>query len=372
MKKVAVLTWFGRGRNYGQTLQAFALNHTLRKMGCQCELLSYGKSGPRLSDEEVNQLAGPQRELQAKFTSFIKRHIDYSPRLREPEDVRRYLLEENFDAVICGSDQIWNVALPAFESIYMLDFPLPGRKISYAAGMMDVPFFSAADRYPQLSQWLEDFDAVSVRENAAKTLIQTLTGGKVSPEVVLDPTLLLQADEWLAQIELPEVQREPYLFCYMFHINEAQKTLIQRMAEERGCIKIIFLDQLRSELPEFLGIAAEIAQCVSIEMFLALIRGAEAVITDSFHGTVFSILFERVVFSLESESDAPERNAGRIATLLEKAGLPHRLLHLDHEGVAPLDNTVNYDAVNQRLDIERQKSLAWLERAVTWDTENNG
>lgn len=273
-------------------------------------------------------------------------------------------MEENFDAVICGSDQIWNVALPAFESIYMLDFPLPGRKISYAAGMMDVPFFSAADRYPQLSQWLEDFDAVSVRENAAKTLIQTLTGGKVSPEVVLDPTLLLQADEWLAQIDLPEVQREPYLFCYMFHMNEAQRTLIQRMAEERGCIKIIFLDQLRSELPEFLGIAAEIAQCVSIEMFLALIRGAEVVITDSFHGTVFSILFERVFFSLESESDAPERNTDRIATLLEKVGLSRHLLWFGQESNPYLNEFINYSVIKELVDAERWKSLFWLKQAI--------
>lgn len=364
MKNVAVLTWFNRGRNYGQTLQAFALNHTLRKMGCQCELLSYGRNGPRLSEEEINQLTGKQWELQIKFTAFIKRHIDYSPRLRTPEEVKRYLLEHDFDAVVCGSDQIWNVALSSFENIYMLDFKLPYRKVSYAAGMMDLPLLSAAEQYPHISAWLEDFYAVSVRENSARTIVQTLTGGRVDPAVVLDPTMLLTAEEWLQNVEIPAIQRKPYIFCYMFHVNEAQKSLIQRMAEKCGCGTVIFLDALRSALPKLSGISADLAQTVSIEMFLALIQSAEAVITDSFHGTVFSVLFEKEFYVVESDSDAPERNTDRVATLLEKAGLAHRLLRRGQENTTGDEDAICYGDVRERLNTERSKSMAWLERAI--------
>ena len=364
MKKVAVLTWFGRGRNYGQTLQAFALNHILRKLGYQCELLSYGKSGPRLSEEEINQLTGAQRELQVKFTAFIKRYIDYSPRLREPEDVRRYLQERDFDAVICGSDQIWNMALPSFESVYMLDFDLPYRKIAYAVGMMDLPRLQAANQYPQLSAWLEEFYAVSVRENAGREIIHTFTGGKADPAVVLDPTLLLSRGEWIRAVELPKIAREPYLFCYLFGMSEAQRALIQRMAETYHCRTVVFLDTIRSGFPMLSGIHTELAQCASIEMFLSLIRDAAAVITDSFHGTVFSVLFEKAFFSLESDSDAPERNTDRAATLLGKAGLTHRLLRRGQEDMAQVEEPIDYVNVGKRLVEERRRSLLWLERAV--------
>ena len=364
MKKVAVLTWFGRGRNYGQTLQAFALNHILRKLGYQCELLSYGKSGPRLSEEEINQLTGAQRELQVKFTAFIKRYIDYSPRLREPEDVRRYLQERDFDAVICGSDQIWNIPFYHFESTYMLDFELPYRKISYAAGMMDLPLLPAANQYPMISTWLEDFYAVSVRENAGREIIYTLTDGKVDPAVVLDPTLLLSTDEWIRSVELPKIAREPYLFCYMFDMNEAQRALIQRMAETYHCRTVVFLDTIRSSFPMLSEIHTELAQCVSIEMFLSLVQHAQAVVTDTFHGTAFSVAFKKQFFSLEGASGKPENNIDRAATLLGKAGLTHRLLRRGQEDMAQVEEPIDYVNVGQQLDEERHQSLLWLERAV--------
>ena len=364
MKKIAVLTWFNRGRNYGQTLQAFALNHTLREMGCQCELLSYGRNGPRLSQEEINELTGKQRELQIKFTSFIKCHIDYSIRLKTPEEVERYLQGQNFDAVICGSDQIWNLALRSFEGVYMLNFDIPCRKISYAAGMMNIGFLTAARKYPQVSAWLEDFAAVSVRENSARTIVRKLTDGRVDAAVVLDPTLLLTAEEWTQAVELPQLHREPYIFCYMFHLSEGQKSLIQKLAQAYHCDKVVFLDRLRSGNPQLEGIKIEITQAISIEMFLALIRNAAAVVTDSFHGTVFSILFEREFYSLESDSEEPERNIDRVLTLLGKVELVSRMLKLGEEGSVQIEKTICYPKVKERLAAERESSLCWLRQAV--------
>ena len=371
MKRIAVLTWFNRGRNYGQTLQAFALNHTLRKMGFQCELLSYGKNGPRLTEEEIYQLDGSKRELQIKFAAFVKAHIDYSPRLRTPEEVRHYLQEQAFDAVVCGSDQIWNAAFPLFETVYLLDFPLPGQKVAYAAGMMDLPLRSAVEHYPQFADWLEDFDSVSVRENAGREIIRDLTGGKVDPMVVLDPTLLLTETEWLQNVEIPEIQWEPYIFCYMYHLSDGQKLLIQDVARENHCGTVIFSDILEEDMPEMAGLHVELARCVSIERFLSLVRHAQATVTDTFHGNALSIIFQKNFFSLESASSQPGNNLNRVGTLLEKAGLSQRMLRLGQEGEAPLGESIDYKAVNRRLDAERRKSLAWLEQALAGGAESN-
>ena len=364
MKKIAVLTWFNRGRNYGQTLQAFALNHTLRRMGYQCTFLSYGRNGPRLTEEEINGLTGNARDQQREFTRFIKEHIDYSSRLREAEDVRKYLQENSFDVALCGSDQIWNYLLSSFEPLYMFDFPLSCSKVAYAPGMMDMGQFSILADYPSMSTWLEDFSAVSVRENASREIVKKITQGKVCPEVVLDPTLLLTQKEWLEEVVFPEVEWENYLFCYMFDMSPAQQELAQRVARERGCATVVYIDALGRGVPEFPGIECVPVKCASIEQFLSLIYHARAMVTDSFHGVVFSILFEREFLALENPVGGPERNLDRILTLLEKAGISDRLVRMGSEDMASAVAALDYLVVNTRLALERQESLLWLKNVI--------
>lgn len=373
MKRIAVLTWFGRGRNYGQTLQAFALYRTLNKMGHECELLSYGKNGPRLSDEEINQLSGNSRDLQIKFTAFIKRHLNYSVRLREKREVERYLKGNPFDLVLCGSDQIWN-PLISREDIYtyMLDFDMSSPKIAYAASMIDIRLISEYDKYPETGRLILNLNAVSVRENSARLIVQQLTAGSVNPAVVLDPTMLLTQKEWTESVEIPQINRKGFIFCYMYYVTENQKKLIQRLAQTHGCKTIIFSDLLKMDLPEIAETHVELAESVSVEMFLSLIHDAEAVVTDSFHGTAFSIQFEKDFWAVESTRDKeeliiegrPKSHIDRLATLLEKAGLTSRLLRFGAESKADLTSPINYVRAKNMLTEERKISLAWLERAI--------
>lgn len=366
MKKIAVLTWFNRGRNYGQTLQAFALNYTLKKLGYECELLSYGRNGPRLSPEEIDQLTGEARELQLKFTTFIKQHINYSVRLRNRDDVKDYLQSHAFDAVVCGSDQIWNAALTSFEPLYMFDFELSYRKVAYSVGMMELPLSSAFERYPQTASLLHNFDAISVREDDGHTIIEQLTGGKISPPVLLDPTLLLTREEWLREVELPP-QTGKYVFCYLFDLSAPQKKFIQQLAAANHCTKVIFLDTLKSGSPDLNGVPSELAKSSSIELFLALIQNASIVVTDSFHGTVFSVQFEKEFFAVESASGGPERNTDRIRTLLRKIGLTRRFLDPEAFQSSIAQPPIDYAKVNQRLTTERRTSLTWLQQAIEGD-----
>lgn len=335
-------------------------------------MLAYGKNGPRLSEAEINQLTGSARDLQVKFTSFIKRHIKYSPRLYNRTDVEQYLQTNDFDIVMCGSDQIWNPFMTTgFDTTYMLDFGAPCRKISYATSMMDIQYISEFDKYPKVQALLEDFYAVSVRENTARTIIQHLTGGKVEPAVVVDPTLLLTRQEWEQTLNIPSLRKRRYIFCYMFHISDSQKALLKRMAAKYNCDTVVFADILKSDGSLVEGMHTELAKTVSIEQFLALIRHSAAVLTDSFHGTVFSIQFEKEFFAVES---APEkvkcldkghpRNVDRFETLLGKTELAHRFLHFGEENTAELYEQIMYDEVKNKVEKEREYSLAWLKKAI--------
>lgn len=344
-------------------LQAFALNHVLRQMGHQCTLLSYGRNGPRLTQEEIDELTGDARAVQMEFTRFIKEHIDYSPRLREPDEVRHYLQQGEFDMALCGSDQIWNLCHPSFEPLNMFNFPLPYPKVAYAVGMMDASLGEECSKYPEMSQWLLDFDAISVRENSGQQLVESLTNGSVVPPVVLDPTLLLTREEWIQEVLLPELEQKEYLFCYLFDVTPAQRQLIERVAEENGCRTIVFIDILGRSPVEMDALSHQTVKRASIEMFLSLVRNAKAVVTDSYHGTVFSIIFHRQFFTLENALFGQER-LDRLTTLLEKLNLPQRLICLGNEEKAPWAEPIDYAAVDAQLALERKRSLGWLRSAV--------
>ena len=162
----------------------------------------------------------------------------------------------------------------------------------------------------------------------------------------------------------PEVEWENYLFCYMFNMSPAQQELAQRVARERGCATVVYIDALGRGVPEFPGIECVPVKCASIEQFLSLIYHARAMVTDSFHGVVFSILFEREFLALENPVGGPERNLDRILTLLEKAGISDRLVSLGSEDMASAVAALDYSVVNTRLALERQESLLWLKNVI--------
>lgn len=370
MKKIAIMTWFGRGRNYGQTLQAFALYTVLTKMGHSCELLSYGKNGPRLSDEDVNQLTGDARALQISFTAFIKTHLKYSPRLWKPSEVAAYMQGGGFDLAICGSDQIWNPFITdGYDPAYLLDFNIPCGKISYAASMIDPRYLSVYGQ-TRFGPALEEFQAVSVRENTAREIVGHLTQGAVDAAVVLDPTLLLTQEEWLQEIALPPAEPEKYIFCYLFFCSEQQKRLICQTARRYGCSTVIFSGPVKPDVPALDKLQVKAEQTASIERFLSLIQNAEVVITDSYHGTVFSIQFERPFFALESDPRLVERfdkgrprNADRLRTLLGRTGLMSCLAQSDMDASRQTE-PIDYEQVKSRLARERESSLSWLKTAI--------
>lgn len=272
---------------------------------------------------------------------------------------------------MCGSDQIWNPFF-SLDTVYFLDFQVPYPKVAYAASMVDIRLVSEYDKYPSVPALLKDFSAISVRENSARTIVNQLTDGAIQAAVVLDPTLLLTQDEWCQNVEIPVLQKEKYIFCYTYYITGMQKVLIQQMAQAYGCSTVIISDLLKSDMPEMPGLHIERAENVSIEMFLSLIKNAEAVVTDSFHGTAFSIQFEKMFFAVEStqskeellENGKPRSHIDRIATLLEKAGVTSQLLRYGKEDSAQIENPIDYEAVNKKLAQERASSLEWLRDAI--------
>jgi hypothetical protein len=195
----------------------------------------------------------------------------------------------NYEVFITGSDQVWNMDWYCKE--YFLDFvPNSKRKIAYAASM---PNTKLSDEQKQIvCKHLKSFGDISVREKETADFLEELTGRKV--EWVLDPTLLLSKDDW-DEICAPRVIKEKYIFCYFLGTDKLHRNIAKKFAKKMG-YKIVTLPHLAEVNINDLTFGDMKLYDISPEQFISLIKYAEYVITDSFHATVFSNIYQTKYF----------------------------------------------------------------------------
>lgn len=369
--KVGIITLYGLG-NYGNRLQNYALQEALRRLGCEVETVvyhrSYGNSPleqlksfyrlparrnlGRLLGRFQKRQAAPvrpgQKELdQAKTQNFLSfnQRIAITPFEVAPENLSA-LGTAGFDCFVVGSDQVWN---PYYRGsrIEFLAFAPAHKRLSYAAsfGMDSLPrrFFRA------YRAGLSGMAGLSVRENEGAAIVRQVTGREAAVHV--DPTMLLTREEWagLAQ-KSPAQPRAPYLLTYFLgSIEEGKRQRMQAYAVENGLETVTLGDP-----------AHPAHYTAGPAQFLAYFQSAAAVVTDSFHGMVFSLLFHKPYVVIRR---AGEISSGfsRIRTLLGKFSLPSRFV----EDVSP-DQLfdVDFAPMEPILEKEREASMRYLKDAV--------
>lgn len=361
-KRIAIITWYNFGMNYGQTLQAYALQKVLRLQGYYAETLTYGFGiYSRISfvnNQKRKKRIGKQKEAcQKTFDRFIRKNMVVSRPLCSKQDVELYLKKKRFDAVICGSDQIWNPY--NIDSVYYLNLDINLRKIAYAPSIILERFSDKFDEYPEVREWVQKIDCLSVREKTGAGIIRKISG--ITPKIVLDPTLLLCGCEWEKLLERGE-KSEGYIFCYLFDITEGQKKFILQLSEKMGVPRIVFADILMEN-----SNYVETVKNMSPERFLTLIKYASAIVTDSFHGTAFSILFQKEFYVVDNGVDDDSDkyyNIDRMITLLATVGLEERLLNNVSINSVESIKKIDYNHVNEMLEKARHSSLEFLINAI--------
>ena len=347
--------------NYGGILQNWALQQVLLRMGHQpitidayqrFTLIHYLFSCMRTWWMQLRGKPGwylPHRyhgSLRRKHTGqFVERNI-VKTRVMWHYDrnvVSRYGLE----GLVVGSDQVWRSSYnkSRLEDKY-LSFAqgLPLRRVAYAASFGVDQWTYTAEQTSVCARLLQQFDAVSVREDSAVALCQEHLG--VAAQRVLDPTLLLQASDYKEIMSPDWDASEPYLAVYCLDITPAKQEFFNRISRKHGLKVRFFTAGLQSEL--------------SIEQWLAMFNHATMLVTDSFHGTVFSILFGKEFYTLEN----PRRGNTRIAGLLDMLGLGSRLLSSE-EPDETLARPIDWASAYSRLDIERKHSMEFLSASLT-------
>lgn len=374
MKKVAIMTWFNYS-NFGTSLQVSALTRAIVKLGYQTEVIQYiphGKIVTRLDYKDpktyikkienrinkLNAIGVIDNNRESAFQNFLDRHIKLTSLYKTESEL--YALNNQFDAFVCGSDQIW--APSCFDPKYFLDFVQESRKMISYAPSIGLP--EIADPYVRnrMKECIGRFKHLSVREEQGKELIKELCGKEAT--VVLDPTLLLNLDEWDNMVS-NQVEPSPYILCYFLGNNKQSWDHVSKLSKKVGIpVKIIpvFAHDLESGF--------QVASAIGPKEFLGLIKNAAFVCTDSFHGTVFSILYERPFYTYErfSNKDSNSQNS-RIYNILKIVGLEERLIK-DKANVMIKPLECKFVDAKQRLEKERKKSLQYLEEALKKSTES--
>lgn len=370
--KFGTLTWY-RGNNYGSVLQAYALPKVIESLGHECEVLAYSptksdmwkmKIRNRLIFEtlsfKLNQFllkfsknsCGDFVNSIKVFDEFRKTRMKISEPCSTAEDMKK--MTEKFHAFICGSDQIWNPYF--FDPVYFLQFVKESsRKISYAPslGVSKIPKHNRK----RMELALKDFEKISVRESKGAELLSEL--GKQA-KVVADPTLLLSSEEWSSLADTSEkTYDKPYILCYFLRGNEEFRSYAKKLSEKYGYqLKIVPM------VKEDFNRENIITEATGPIEWLSLIKNAKAVITDSFHCTVFSILFERdfMTFKAFKKNHARNQNS-RIENLLGLTELTDRIATADTEDICPIEKERFYLA-KEKINALRDDSIAWLKSAL--------
>ena len=258
-------------------------------------------------------------------------------------DIDKYGL----DALIVGSDQVWRPRYNRYMIWHQfLEFAENRKlkKIAYAASFGTDKWEFNDEETQKSSELIRNFDAVSVREYAAIKQCQEHWG--ITPEVVLDPTMLVSKNNYLSLCESIPVRKDRYIFAYIIDSSDKKKDVVlNQMADSLG-LSIIKMGCLDVNLGD------------SVEKWLAYFRDATYILTDSFHGTVFSLLFNKEFICL---GDSGRGNA-RMETLVRRFGLRDRIVK---SFISIPSEPLNYNNINAIIDKERAFSIKFIEDSLT-------
>lgn len=365
-KKVATITWHTYN-NYGGVLQAYALRQAIIQLGYnKVDIIDYNPNIQRkkitkkdiyrkllLRQEYIKKLI---KEKNEKFDKFRKDNFTFTRKCDNATEL--FLLNDQYDKFICGSDQIWAPTL--YNENYFLSFVNnDSKKISYAPSM---GLTTIENRYVKenIRKLVSKFESISIREEKGKEIIKEFTNKDI--EVVLDPTLLLNKEEWNKNFELEDSKKD-YIVFYCLGSNKKHYKTAKKIAKSLNMeLKIIPGDVFDYK--------KEGLQNASPEEFLKLIYNASMVITDSFHGTIFSINFNIPFVTLKRFKDNKFSQNSRIYNILKKVNLEERIYN-DNLKYFVENTKVDFAACNKIIEQERKNSLKFLQSSLEKENKDD-
>lgn len=372
MKKIAAITFQG-AHNYGSSLQCYALQQFVgdlcRQAGVEYnyEVINYRTDMQRYLYNVMPRVRGVKdlvkwamrlpyvKQYKKKhdgFEAFITNEINTGREVLTFEEIAASY--GDYDYFISGSDQIWNVRSRDFSDAYYLTFaPEGAKKISYAASMGPLKIDWEKYDSEKYTKLLNEYSAISVREQGTAENVEYLTG-KV-PEIHVDPTLLLSKEEWKNISSGRNYNQGQYILLYCLEPSKKQLEMVDTISKVLGLPVVMTRYNNKTD---YFNPYVKLYD-VAPKDFLGLVENAAFVVTSSFHGTAFSVIYEKEFLSLDGMNDK------RISNLLTLIGLESRGVTVQTL-VQRLDDLekVDYTQARKVLQNERERSAQYLRQAL--------
>ena len=371
--RIGILT-LSASDNCGSLLQTYALQKVILELGYQnVEVINFqSEVSKKAYDIFPRDILLQPRKLVSTILNYKKlrkQKNDYDlfrdrqlvlskEKYKTIADMEK--LEEHYDVVVCGSDQVWNVCMYDFSEAFFLPNVSNIKKIAYAASLGGQSFKEYGD-IDKLKQWIADFDRVSVRESAGKDEVLSVYDGSV--EVLADPTLLLEKKDWIQIAGKKRLVEEKYIFYYSWSYNNKKLIkIVQKVSEALGK-RVYVINVSKWLIHSYKQYGFHLCKEGGPYAFTNLIYYADLVFVESLHGTIFSTIYQKNFWYLNGCEDGKidQRNE----YLLELLGMSDRVIGIDMEiNIEDVQRNASYSQNKTQTEQLINYSITWLMKAI--------
>lgn len=360
---IGILT-FHRTRNYGAILQCYALQKFLLLNNLNCETIDYNNKYLKriysLNPFSSKNIKGVVKKIitlpseyinQKGFNKFTKKYIRISQKKYNESSIKN--ANNIYESFLAGSDQIWNYELSGKDNNYFMNFcDCKRKKNSYAAsfgsGMIKEVYLNT------IFKLLEEQNNISIRENEIIEFLQK-KGLKKRITQCIDPVFLLDEEQWSKIADTKKIKLNNYIFVYEVAVTPYLKEYASYLQKKLNK-KVIFVSKSKKNIK-----GGKKLSCVTPELFLSLIKNADYVLTSSFHGMAFSLIFKKqFLFDLPSNK---QEFGSRLTNLSQISGTQSQIIKSNFEKCNL--NKLNYNLINNKLEKEIKKSKEYLLNILT-------
>ena len=367
--KIAIMTQ-PLGTNYGGIMQAFALQKLLYDMGHDVTTIDRRNGSKeliltllkpfkplvyRVIGKKANKVMSRKQNkyVYSNMANFVSSRMKLSETINSTKKLRSHYRKSNYDIVIIGSDQVWRPKYSPNINNFFADFVDHDCKVIAYAASFGVDKWEYNKRQTQKCKTLAaNFDAISVREQSAVTLCSEYLD--VNSELVLDPALLITAEEYRKIFSNHQSEAKDRILQYILDDSSENRTIIEKLSKNLN--KEVYISQMGKDISYYQN-NKKLHKFQSVENWVMSFSEASFVITDSFHGCLFSILFNKPFIAIGNKN----RGLSRFQSLLTIFGLENRLVldsSIDIECL--IDQNIDWETVNSKIENYRLSSIKFL------------
>ena len=375
MKKIGIIT-FHNSYNCGSMLESYAMQTVLKKMGMETEIINFSNEGQKeiynykfknnsIKNIIKNILIFPAikkiklnnyKYEEFKNKNFILSENEYS----KQEELTDY----EYSTVVAGSDQIWNITIEDGDDAYFLPWVKKARRVAYAPSFGSKKIAEHTDNINKYIDYLNKFDAISIREQNGNKWIKEMIGQDVP--VLLDPTMLLNKEDY-DKIKDNNNVKDKYIFFYAPSFDTEICRFVKKVADKYN-LKVITWSTKSYFVKLIRRFGFELPDYEDPSVYLNLISNAELVFTTSYHGTIFSTIYKKKFFTIKN--GGMYGNDDRVLTLLNQLNMLERLTPFEFDDNKDYLEEVNYEKYDSSVDELKNKAFDYINKNIKEFYEN--